>query len=49
MSFDVEDIYFMVGMSHRGEVVNLQGGGRIKGVLTILECIDVYYEKDTIR
>ena len=33
--FEVDDVYFMIRLSQRGELVNLRGGGRIEGALTI--------------
>lgn len=45
--FGVEDVYFMTGLSQRGELVNIRGGGWIKGALTIHENIDVCYEEGT--
>lgn len=47
VSFGVEDIYFMIGLSHRGEKVNLHGGIQIEGALTIHKYIDVYCEAET--
>ena len=46
LSIEVEDIYFITGWSHRGEVVNLRARG-IGGGLTIEEYIDVYCLPDT--
>ena len=43
--FKVEDIYFITGLSHRGEVVNLQFFG-LGGILTIEEYIFVYWNPD---
>lgn len=43
--FGVEDVYFMNGLSHRGESINLRGGGQVEGALIIQEYIDVYYEE----
>lgn len=45
--FRVEDVYFMTGLSHRCDPINLKGGGQIEGSLTIQEYIDVYYEEST--
>ena len=43
---EVEDIYFITGLSRRGEVVNLRPRGP-EGSLTIDEYIVVYYYLDT--
>ena len=47
ISFEVEDIYFLVGLSHRGRELNLCGGGRGDASLTIQEYIDTYCEDGT--
>ena len=41
LTIEVEDIYFIIGLSRRGEVVNLCSCG-IRGGLTIDEYIAVY-------
>ena len=46
LRLEVEDIYFIIGPSRRGEVVNLRAHGLDKG-LTIKENIDVYCILDT--
>ena len=46
LSHEVEDIYFITGLSHRGEVVNLWARG-LGGGLMIEEYIAVYYLLDT--
>ena len=45
LSVEIEDIYFIVGLSRRGEVVNLRSCGP-GGDLTIDEYIAVYYFSD---
>ena len=45
LTIEVEDIYFITGLSRRGEVVNLCSRGP-KGGLTIDEYIAVYYYPD---
>ena len=45
-NIEVEDIYFITGLSRRGEVVNLRSR-RPGGGLTIDEYIVVYYFLDT--
>ena len=45
LSLEVEDIYFITGLSLRGEVVNLRAHG-VGGGLTIEEYIAVYYLPD---
>ena len=47
ISFEVEDIYFLTGLSHRGWELNLCGGGRGDASLTIQEYIDTYYKDGT--
>ena len=42
LRLDVEDIYFIVGLSRRGEIVNLRAHG-FGGGLTIIEYIVVYF------
>ena len=46
LTIEVEDIYFITGLSRRGEVVNLCSRGP-GGGLTIDEYIAVYYFLDT--
>ena len=46
LTIEVEDIYFITGLSRRGEVVNLHSHGP-RGGLTIDEYIAVYYYPDT--
>ena len=46
LTIEVEDIYFITGLSRRGEVVNLRSR-RPKGGLTIDEYIAVYCYSDT--
>ena len=43
--FEVEDVYFLTGLSHRGWETNLCGGGRGDASLTIQEYITVYCEE----
>ena len=45
LTIEVEDIYFIIGLSQRGEVVNLRSHGP-GGGLTIDEYIDVYCYPD---
>ena len=45
LSIEIEDIYFITGLSRPGEVVNLQSHG-LEGGLTIDEYIVVYYFLD---
>ena len=47
LTIEVEDIYFITGLSRRGEVVNLHSHGGPGGVLTIDEYIAVYCYIDT--
>ena len=47
LTIEVEDIYFINGLSRRGEVVNLRSRGGLGGGLTINEYIVVYYYLDT--
>ena len=42
LTIEVEDIYFITGLSRQGEVVNLRSSGGPKGGLTIDEYIAVY-------
>lgn len=35
VSFDIDNVYFMIGLSHRGEVVNPHGGIHLEGVLSV--------------
>ena len=46
LSLEVEDIYFIIGLSHRGEIFNLRARG-LGGGLTIDEYIVVYFLLDT--
>ena len=46
LTTDVEDIYFIIGLSRRGEVVNLRSR-RPGGGLTIDDYIAVYYYPET--
>ena len=46
LSIEVEDIYFIIGLSRRGEMVNLRSRGP-GGGLTIDEYIAVYYFPET--
>ena len=45
LTIEMEDIYFITGLSRRGEVVNLRSRGP-RGGLTIDEYIEVYYFLD---
>ena len=45
VSFGMDNVYFMNGLSCRGEVVNLCGGSCIEGALSGQEHIDVYYDE----
>ena len=45
-NIEVEDIYFIIGLSRQGEVVNLQSRGP-GGRLTMDEYRTVYYFSDT--
>ena len=47
LTIEVEDIYFITGLSRRGEVVNLHSRGGPGGGLTIDEYIAVYCYLDT--
>ena len=42
LRLEVEDVYFITGLSHRGEVVNLRARG-VGGGLTINEYIFIYF------
>ena len=42
LTIEVEDIYFIIGLSRWGEVVNLHSRGGPGGGLTIDEYIEVY-------
>ena len=46
LTIEVEDIYFITGLSRLGEVVNLRSHGGPRGGLTIDEYIAVYYYPD---
>ena len=46
LTIEVEDIYFITGLSQRGEVVNLRSRGP-RGGLTIDDYIAVYFFPDT--
>ena len=46
-TIEVEDIYFITGLSRRGEVVNLHSHGGPGGGLTINEYIAVYCYPNT--
>ena len=47
LAIEVQDIYFINGLSRRGEVVNLHSCGGPRGGLIIDEYIVVYYYADT--
>ena len=47
LTIEVNDIYFITGISQRGEVVNLRSRSGPKGGLTIDEYIAVYCYPDT--
>ena len=47
LPLEVEDIYFLTGLSRQGREENLRGGGRGKVALTIQEYIIVYCEEGT--
>ena len=47
ISFEVEEIYFLTGLSHQGRELNLHGGGWGDSSLTIQEYIIAYYEART--
>ena len=44
ISFKVEDIYFLTGLSCRGRELNLRGGGQGDASLMIQEYIATYCE-----
>ena len=46
LTIEVEDIYFITGLSRRGEVVNLRSRGELGGGLTIDDYIAVYCYPD---
>ena len=46
LTIEIEDMYFITGLSQRGEVVNLCSHG-LRGGLTIDEYITIYYFLDT--
>lgn len=46
LKIEVEDIYFITRLSHRGEVVNLRDHG-IGGGMTVEDCIATYCLLDT--
>jgi hypothetical protein len=45
--FEVEDVYFLTGLSHQGWEANLHGGRQGDASLTIQEYITVYCEEGT--
>ena len=47
LPLEVEDIYFLTGLSHRGQEANFHGGGWGDASLTIQEYITMYYEEGT--
>ena len=47
LPLEVEDIYFLTGLSRQGREANLCGGGWGEVALTIQEYITVYYEEGT--
>lgn len=47
LPFEVEDMYFLTGLSRRGWEANLHGGGWGDASLTIQEYITVYCEEGT--
>ena len=47
LTIEVEDIYFITGLSRRGEMVNLHARGGLGHGLTIDEYIAVYYYPET--
>ena len=47
LTIEVEDIYFITGLSRRGETVNLRAGGGPRHGLTIDEYIAVYCYLET--
>ena len=46
LTIEVEDIYFITGLSRRGKVVNLRSHGGLGGGLTIDKYIAVYCYPD---
>ena len=46
LTIEVEDIYFIIGLSRRGEVVNLHSRGGPGGGLNIDKYIAMYYYPD---
>ena len=46
LTIEVEDIYFIIGISRWGKVVNLHSRGGPRGGLTIDEYIAVYFYPD---
>ena len=47
ISLEVEDIYFLTSLSHRGKELNLHEGAREDASLTIQEYIVAYCEAGT--
>ena len=47
ISFEVEDIYFLTSLSHRGRELNLHGGRWGDALLTIQEYINAYCKAGT--
>ena len=47
LPLEVEDIYFLIGLSHRGWEENLRRGGWGEAALTIHEYITISYEEGT--
>lgn len=47
ISFEVEDIYFLIGLFHRGQELNLRRGDWGDASLTIQKYIATYYEAST--
>jgi hypothetical protein len=47
LPMEVEDIYFLTGLSRWGREANLRGGGRGEAALTIQEYITIYCEEGT--
>jgi len=47
VSFTLDNVYFMTGLSHRGEAVNLHGGGHLEGDLSVYDYIDMYCGEGT--
>jgi hypothetical protein len=44
---EVEDTYFIIGLSQHGSSVNLKGGGHGTSTLTIQEYVNTYYSTGT--